>query len=107
LVAFIPGCTGSAEESSLAVPPNQLWLLRKQPPVVHERAAAVMRCTECARLEYILHEQLGQELTGIALMLEATRRAAPSDPSLDATLARISHLLANGIDRCRFTPRRS
>jgi hypothetical protein len=63
------------------------------------------RCTRCDRLEHVLHEELGQELTGIALLLAAMRRSLDGDPDLGAALARINELLSVAIADCRCSQR--
>jgi hypothetical protein len=76
----------------------------KRPLRSRLRPLPAPHCARCARLEHLLHEELGQELTGITLMLTAARRAPASAPGLDTALANITGLLARAIGRCRHNP---
>jgi hypothetical protein len=58
-------------------------------------------CDRCAGLEQLLQEEIGQELTGIALLVTAARRAPATPATLDTTLATITDLLGRTIARCR------
>ncbi len=58
-------------------------------------------CARCADLEHLLHEDIGQQLTGIALLLAAARRAPMSPAEFNQALANINDLLLNAIGRCR------
>jgi hypothetical protein len=64
------------------------------------------RCAQCVRLQHVLQEELGQELTGIALLLTAARRSPDGDPGLGTALARISDLLSAAIAACRCSSQR-
>lgn len=64
-------------------------------------AAAAMEREQRRRLEHTLHEELGQELAGIAFTLGAVRRS-PDDRivACDTRLQEIADLLGAAIARC-------
>jgi len=52
------------------------------------------------RLEYILREEVAQELAGISLLVAALRRQAGSAGAMDLALQQIAALLTSSIGRC-------
>jgi len=68
------------------------------------RLVPVQHCVRCAELEHLLQEEIGQQLTGITLLLTAARRAPATDSALDQALDTITNLLAGAIERCRPDP---
>jgi exonuclease VII large subunit len=53
-----------------------------------------------SRLEYILREEVGQELAGISLLVAALRRQSRPTSGADSALQQIAELLTASIGHC-------